>query len=911
MRPRVTPLRMLVLAGLAVGVAVLIAGRDAQPGGASTKPAARPAAGSPGAALDVRDLEVAADHDPDPVGHLRLEGQVIDDAGAPVAGATVTIDVRPPRIAITGDDGSFAIDGLLATRYTLIARAGDAAGGPVKVQVSETADPVIITVRAAAIVRVRVVAAADRAPIAGAAVELRSFETRQTQTDGEGIARFTGVLPWRYTVAASAPGYGPAYELIAVASAGQELPLELALSPGVRVAGHVVDDAGAPIAAAHVDFERTTDAQSDRPNAGRDGVATDASGAFAFPALAAGSYRFVAGDDVHAQGAAGPIVVDGVHAIDDVRIVLSAGAAIAGRVVHPDGTPAAGAVVRIAPKENASRPAPRQVAAGADGAFRMAGLPRQAVYVVAFGGDASSETLELDLAAMPERADVVITLGITGVIAGVVVDAAGEPVESAQVAAFPQLGAEVVETARLRTTATAATDGAGGFRLAGLPDGTYTLRAYRDGVPPSADWVPTGTRARTGDTNVRLVLPGDGTIVGEVAFPDGSAPAMYLVRIGTRPPIPLGDPDGAVRVPGVPAGRTSVTVSGPSFETTVIKDVNVEADEETDVGTITVRKGRSITGRVLTASGEPVPGAKVFCGKRVVGSGTAVTMQNWGAPGSSGATRSAETDAQGGYAIRGLAPIESVVIADHPTIGRSATVQVPAQGDSLQIDLVLTSPGAIEGTITRGGQPVPRYQVTAAPHPIANNASFVVKTDADGRYRFERLVPGDYLVTATGGMHPIAGVTQTGQLVAVVASETARFDVDLPEVTVDVVVNLHDEAGEPVRMAEVHLVGGTLQATVAHQVHAAEAQLAGGFTAFNIIADGRPAKIRRVPPGDYTLCSVPYPDALAGLDPGETAAYIDNHARDLPAYCRALAIAAAPAEQAVTVDVRLPSMPGT
>jgi hypothetical protein len=239
-----------------------------------------------------------------------------------------------------------------------------------------------------------------------------------------------------------------------------------------------------------------------------------------------------------------------------------------------------------------------------------------------------------------------------------------------------------------------------------------------------------------------------------------------------------------------------------------------------------------------------------------------------------------------------------VVIADHPTLGRSATVRVPASNDSSTIDLVLASPGAIEGTITRGGQPLPRFQVTASSHPVTNSANFVVMTDADGHYRFDRLVPGDYLVTATGGMHPIAGVTQT-----------ARFDVDLPATTVDIVVTLHDQAGEAVRMAEVHLVPGALAADVAYAIHAAEARLTGGFSAFNIVAEGRPARIRRVPPGDYTLCTVPYPAELRGLDPAEVAQFLDSQARNLPAYCRPLPVAAQPAEQPITFDVRLPPMP--
>jgi protocatechuate 3,4-dioxygenase beta subunit len=637
-------------------------------------------------------------------------------------------------------------------------------------------------------------------------------------------------------------------------------------------------------------------------------VTTDAAGLFNFAALAAGSYRFIAGDDAHAPGAIGPVVVDGVHAVDNLRIELSAGAAIAGRVVRADGAPAAGAIVRIAPHENAFRPVPRQTAAGADGGFRMAGLPRQPVYLVAFGDDASSETIEVDLTATPERRDLVVKLGIEGVIAGMVVDAKGQPVEGAQVAAYPPLGDAALETARLRTAAVALTDGGGAFRLTGLPDGAYTLRAYRDAVPAGTDWIPTGTSARVGDTQVRVVLPGDGAVIGKVALPDGTPPPVAFVRLGTRPPMPVTEGSGAFRVARVSAGRTSLTVSGPSFETIVVHDVNVDADAETDVGTITVRKGRSIVGHVLTPDGKPVPGASVFCGKRVVGSGSNLTSQTWGPAGSSGATRTADTDETGYYAIRGMGPMEVVVIADHPTLGRSATVRVPASNETSTIDLVLASPGAIEGTVARGGQPLPHFQVTASPHPVTHNASFVVTTDDSGHYRFDRLVPGDYLVTATGGMHPIAGVTQTGSLVTVADSQTVRFDVDLPATTVDVVVTLRDQAAAPVRMAEVHVLPGAFAGDVAHVVHEAEAHLTGGFSAFNIVAEGRPARIRRVPPGDYTLCAVPYPAELRDLDPAEIAQFVDTQARNLPAYCRPLPVAAEPAEQPVAFDVRLPPL---
>src|SRR5262245_58587154 len=117
MKLRPTSVRLLALVAAVVVVVLVLVGRGER-GGAATRPAGRQGDVPHAAALDVRDRELTADqYDPDPAGTLRPEGQVIDAAGAPVGGATVTIDSRPPRSAKTEEDGSFAIDGLLAARY--------------------------------------------------------------------------------------------------------------------------------------------------------------------------------------------------------------------------------------------------------------------------------------------------------------------------------------------------------------------------------------------------------------------------------------------------------------------------------------------------------------------------------------------------------------------------------------------------------------------------------------------------------------------------------------------------------------------------------------------------------------------------------------------------------------------------
>src|SRR5688500_13965644 len=110
----------LVLVGasaVAIGVLVWWVSRTVR-----REPAARDAPGGQGAISGAdtgvwRALEPEPGQKPDPVGTIRLEGQVIDEAEAPVAGATVVLAANPDRIVISEADGSFAIEGLLARVY--------------------------------------------------------------------------------------------------------------------------------------------------------------------------------------------------------------------------------------------------------------------------------------------------------------------------------------------------------------------------------------------------------------------------------------------------------------------------------------------------------------------------------------------------------------------------------------------------------------------------------------------------------------------------------------------------------------------------------------------------------------------------------------------------------------------------
>ncbi len=155
-------------------------------------------------------------------------------------------------------------------------------------------------------------------------------------------------------------------------------------------------------------------------------------------------------------------------------------------------------------------------------------------------------------------------------------------------------------------------------RCAGLVPGDYILYASRGvGARAGSMRFGEGTPAKLGDTHVKIVLAADGGIQGTVALADGTYPPLFTVYAGRGAPVPFVTSDGHFFVTGLPTGNTSMHVEGPTFDPRGV-DVTIAPGKIADVGTIVVSKSRAITGRVLNASGQPVPNANVIRGRTCV-----------------------------------------------------------------------------------------------------------------------------------------------------------------------------------------------------------------------------------------------------------------------------------------------------
>ena len=837
--------------------------------------------------------------DDDPVGTLRLEGLVLGPDDQPVGGAIVALGSTPPRTATTEADGSFAFDRLVARTYRITARAPAGVAGPVVAHLTDKSEPVVLHLRAGAKLAVEVVGS-DGKPI-DADVELRGDDPQRAHAPG-GHATFAPVVAGPYMVVASAPGMAPAHQLVRVAG---DSKARVVLAPGAPVSGKVVDDHGAPVAGARVVWLASGRfvGQADWR---LDAVTTNSDGAWTIAALPAGSFRFVATHPEHASGTSSLVVLDGAHETTGVVVPLPPGAVVHGKVVDSTQQPVDGARVDIAPargpnRRQGMRDAPRIAYSDAHGEFTIRGLPRAPLTATAFHDRGASSGVDVDTTS-GEAKDITITLDLTASIAGTVVDAAGQPIEGAQVIAFATQRAGF-NFARV-TNDIALTDAGGRFRIGGLAEGEYSLRANRAGVARNFGGRgrrgSDGVTAKTGDEKVQIVLPAEGGVKGKLAFADGHAPTAFTASVGaTEQAFVTGD----FELDAIAPGDYQLELRGPGFQAHA-QDVTIEPGKVTDVGAITVAAGRVLAG-IVTSHGQPVPGATVYAGHIVMGGGASNEGPLGGFNIQLGAgTKQDTTDAQGSFSLAGFGGGDLTIIADLPSIGRSKALRVTEDAqDQSSLVLELVPYGALSGVLRQGGQPAPNIVVTAQ-STTTPGAVYMVQAGADGAYRFDRLAPDTYKVSATLG-NPRRGMRQYSQQADVPAGSEVKLDLtaDPGSITLDLaMVATKGQLG----VTFSYLATGAIAAATATQLSLALA--AQGPGAMQAVIGRGSAAFTEVVPGAYTACVVPLPSELRG---GGALAYVQEHGNQLRAFCQQTTVAPSPPTQTLQISVEVPQMIGS
>ncbi|HEU4395833.1 MAG TPA: carboxypeptidase-like regulatory domain-containing protein, partial [Planctomycetota bacterium] len=239
-------------------------------------------------------------------GERFLAGRVVDEGGAPVAGARIFVqDLEQARIDPTGTaagetdaEGRFRVPGLTAPRYRVRA---EASGSPAESGEGAPGGPeVVLRLRKGLAIAGVVVDAETGKPLAAIPVRAeflraRSMNDREggsATTGPDGSFRMEGLRagPWR-VVAGDTQGASPyAAELLASVEAGT-VDLRISLRKGAAISGRVLDEQGKPISSrVVVSAQRLGPDGKPEPGQANRSVPVGSDGAFRLDGLVPGRY---------------------------------------------------------------------------------------------------------------------------------------------------------------------------------------------------------------------------------------------------------------------------------------------------------------------------------------------------------------------------------------------------------------------------------------------------------------------------------------------------------------------------------------------------------------------------------------------------------------------------------------------
>lgn len=478
----------------------------------------------------------------------------------------------------TGADGQVTL-GPIARRgqATLAARAADFTGGPLVSVPDPAPQPVLIPLLRGAVLRGEVVDAGGH-PIRDAQVEIVG-----TDRFGSPIAETplsAGFRAFHFAWSLSGPpALIPSGELGVMPGPVPPIP-----RPGMLPPGPTLGDLP------NVDIAPWTT----RPN-----------GEFVAKPVSPGRIRAMVRHPEFVEGAS-ELVTLLPGGEERVRIVLSQGGRLEGRVVDDRGYPVGDARVGLIALRGTFE---QSTLTAGDGSFAFAAVPRE---VTLWGArpDRPDRVVVRRSLSIPdgERSETELVIPAPrDAVSVVVVDDRGQPVDLAEVR-FVSLDPAV----SLRMTVF--TDASGSVELGDARGLSLRISANAPGFAPvTQDFSSTPSR-------VPLALDAGVLVHGRVTAVRArraAANAVVTLLAGTERKSTMTNAEGAFRFSGVTTGRAEVAVSHPDFA-----DIRLEveigrtgrSDRPFELAPIDLSEAGQIEGRILDAEDRPVEGARVAVG---------------------------------------------------------------------------------------------------------------------------------------------------------------------------------------------------------------------------------------------------------------------------------------------------------
>lgn len=445
------------------------------------------------------------------------------------------------------------------------------------------------------------------------------------------------------------------------------------------------------------------------------------------------------------------------------------GLTVSGRVVDEDGAPVAGAEVWVL--DLPWKPPGEGVRTAEDGSFRVTGLAPGTwrVEVVAQGRYQVDPGATIEL--LESLAGLEVRMRRGAVIAGRILGFQPADAEHLRVGVAPRRPGGPWIAGEI--------DGAGGYRVAGVPPGAWRVNVSLGQEGGLSTNVPidvvAGERHARLDVELRgpLALGGRVTLGGEPVV-DGWILLSHLTSTLTAQ-AHTGEA-GEFRVAGLPAGRYSLMVTSFDPPLSHHRELDLEAD-----GEVTIElAARAVAGRVVEATtGAPLGGASVRLVPKNAGGAD------------KGVVTSAESD--GGFRVPRVAPGDYVLHVERTgfaTVHRELTVDPEAGAEAVEVALSPALEAVLEVATTTGVPPRQLEVVLLDPADAAlpldtryrGVAGLRLLPDERGRVRLAGVPAGRWLALVSAPWMAVATVELAvpGRPVAVLLAPQAIVELTVP-----------------------------------------------------------------------------------------------------------------------------------
>lgn len=703
--------------------------------------------------------------------------------GTAVPGAVVLLGKSLVPVGLTGEDGRLTVfapvAGTPALPLATVAPDGRRARGSLapapeekakeEAAAEETAEaaepeasprpplsPVVLTLEPVVRLSGRVLDP-DRRGIAAAWVWRGGHPERPVRTDGRGnfTLELAGPPEDRTLVRADATGYSAGSVLLDQDQLSGARPVTLLLEPTSAIHGRVVDPEGEPVADARVEAVES----SRRGRFGQDGAhaVSGPDGHFRLPELLSETtYVLTVRRPGYATGKREATAPAAGTAREGLEVVLHPGLTAFGTVLDLDERPVREAAVQLQAVPEGSDPRAwfgppgdaesHEARTRPDGTWEVEDLaPGRYGLRVEARGFAPLEVPGIELPPGRDRADLgTVLLEPGAVLEGRVVDDAGTPVADARVDARPtdrRMGARRSPMAGGREPVTSDLDGR--FRVEDLVRGqrvevVVKKSGYAEARVPGVTVPP--------EPPLVIALEAAATLSGVVVDEDGDPVAGASIGIraqggglgGLGGSFASGnsDEEGRFTVQNVPPGDLVVTVSARGFQTLEKTGLQVERGQDLEDQRFVLEPGALVAGRVLDASGRPVPEALV----QVLQDDSARRL---------GRFSSASSDADGNYLLEGVSPGPRSFAAEHGDHVRAVRDLEVVAGEN-RLDFRLEAGSRVSGRVVdEGGSPVAGAVIgTSRTGGHLGFGRSDVTSDDSGAFELEGLEPGTYTLTA-------------------------------------------------------------------------------------------------------------------------------------------------------------------